>query len=110
MPFEKGNTQGKRFAPGVSGNPKGRPSIADEVRDLAQADTPEAYLHVADLMRSADKDSTRLAAALAVLKMAGVPMTATVSVNVTQEQAVRPSEMPTHDLERIAGAAQGNLN
>lgn len=112
MPFPKGNSLGRRFQPGVSGNPAGRAKVADEVRELAQADTPEAYLIVAELMRSATKDSTRLAAAIAVLKLAGIPMNADVTVTVQQapERPQQPTEMRTEDLERIAGGAQGNLN
>jgi hypothetical protein len=62
------------WRPGQSGNPGGRPRVAREVRASAQADTPEAYRIIAVLMREADKDSTRLSAAVKVLQIAGVPM------------------------------------
>lgn len=61
-----------RWKPGVSGNPGGRPKIDERIRRLAQADSEEAYQVVKAMMLTADKDSTRLAAALAILRVAGV--------------------------------------
>ena len=58
-----------------SANPGGRPPECIEVkqvRRLAQARTPEAYAVIESLMVGAEKDTTRLAAAIAVLKIAGM--------------------------------------
>lgn len=64
------------WAPGQSGNPAGRrvevdPNVQAVIR-LAQEKTPRAFAVVLELMESAEKDSVRLAAALSVLKAAGV--------------------------------------
>jgi hypothetical protein len=72
---------------GVSGNPNGRPPEVIEVREvrrLAQERTKEAYEKVVDLMRDADKDSVRLAAALAILRIAGMKMDGDVTLYVQQ--------------------------
>jgi hypothetical protein len=56
-------------------HPGGRPPETieiKEVRKLAQARTPEAFKVIETIMVSADKDATRLAAAITVLKLAGV--------------------------------------
>jgi hypothetical protein len=63
-----------KFAPGVSGNPGGRPKVAKEVRKLAQDNALAAIKTLIALMEGADKDSTRGNAARVVLQVAGVPM------------------------------------
>jgi hypothetical protein len=60
-----------RFRPGCSGNPGGRPGVADEILDLARADSPDAYAKVKAIMQE-DGHKQQLAAALAILKVAGV--------------------------------------
>lgn len=60
-----------KWLPGVSPNPGGRPAIAEEIANLARADSPEAYAKVVAIMRN-DGDRQQLAAALAILKVAGV--------------------------------------
>jgi hypothetical protein len=91
MPWVKGQT----------GNPKGRPLIieAREIKLLAQKRTPEAFKIIVSLMKDGEKDSTRLAAAIAVLKIAGVPMDASGPTVVVGASEVRPySDRPTHEL------------
>lgn len=63
--------EGGRWLPGASANPAGRPAIADEIANLAKADSPEAYAKVVQIMRH-DGARQQLAAALAILKVAGV--------------------------------------
>jgi hypothetical protein len=85
---------------GQSGNPTGGSKVGAIIRALARQDSEEAYLTVTDLMRNGDKDSTRLAAALAVLKVAGVPMSADVNITVTESpQSHDVSHLAVEDLE-----------
>lgn len=58
------------FKPGKSGNPAGRPKKTQQELDLAKAcraKGPEALAVLVELMIDADKDSTRLGAAIAIL-------------------------------------------
>ncbi len=58
------------WAPGQSGNPRGRPKVAAEVRDLARTHSAVAIATLASLMRGAEKDDVRLRAAEALLDRA----------------------------------------
>jgi hypothetical protein len=94
MPWQKGQ----------SGNPAGaRPEVIEvrEVRRLAQAKTKEAYAVIESLMVGAEKDSVRLAAALAVLKIAGMNLAGPVTVNVNPPAPPPPA--PDRDLEAGLG-------
>ncbi len=60
-----------RFRPGVSGNPRGRPAKSPEARAveaLARAESAGALEVVLSIMRTAEKDRDRLAAAMAVIE------------------------------------------
>jgi HEAT repeat protein len=85
---------------GQSGNPGGRPTVAQAIRALARTNSEKAFNVVLGLMESGDKDSTRLAAAIAILKVAGVPMSADVNVTITEREP-RPeaSTLPVEALE-----------
>jgi hypothetical protein len=86
---------------GQSGNPGGRPSLPIEIREvrkLCQEKSKRAFEIVAGLMEDAEKDAVRLAAALAVLKMAGMPMSADVTIEV-QPAAARP--LPDRSSEEL---------
>jgi hypothetical protein len=70
-----------------------------EVRRLAQEKTKRAFEIVAGLMENAEKDAVRLAAALAVLRLAGVRMDGEVTVNVTPGSPANPyTSRPTSEL------------
>lgn len=92
---------------GQSGNPSGsRPESIEvkEVRRLAQSATPEAYATIESLMRGAEKDTVRLTAALAILKIAGLRFDSPPeSVDVTPN--LPP---PTYSREALMAAARGN--
>ncbi|MBN1442844.1 MAG: hypothetical protein JXA90_09045 [Planctomycetes bacterium] len=90
------------WQPGRSPNPGGRPRVVGLVREMAQADTPEAYERVRSAMREAERETVRLAAALAILRMAGIPMGSTSSdgesLLPTMPQPQPPSPIPTSSL------------
>jgi len=96
---------------GQSGNPGGKPPLTielREVRKLAQERTPRAFEVIAELMENAEKDAVRLAAAIAVLKIAGMPMSADVNVTVNRESPRLPS-VSTAELQVAAGTPQGTM-
>lgn len=90
---------------GQSGNPTGaKPETIEvkEVRRLAQSRSLEAFQIIDSLMTGAEKDSVRLAAAIAVLKLAGVQMDgASVAVNVTP----RPNPYTQTSTEKLLAMA-----
>jgi hypothetical protein len=94
-----------RFRPGVSGNPGGRPGVAAEIVNLARADSPEAYEKVAKIMRD-DGSKHQLAAALAILKVAGV-------LRHAEEAATKPPPVSNpfagKPTEALLQAAAGRL-
>ena len=58
---------GKPFAPGVSGNPSGRPRVIGELRDLARQHTRKAIQTLVNVMEAGELNSARVAAAIALL-------------------------------------------
>lgn len=59
-----------QFAPGVSGNPGGRPKELFHVRELAQERTSEAIETLTQIMRTGTPDGARVRAAEALLDRA----------------------------------------
>ena len=98
------------WTPGQSGNPGGRPRLAQAIRKLASNESERAFHVVLELMEHGDKDSTRLAAAIAILKVAGVPMSADVNITVTERQETPLAAASIDDLASVAGLKQGTLN
>lgn len=97
---------GTTWKPGQSGNPGGRPRIAREVRASAQGDSPEAYRVILGIMRDGDKDAARLAAAVRVLQLAGIPMSEDKTPEPNEPRPLPTDREPTvDDLE--AAAAKG---
>ena len=89
---------------GQSGNPRGRPpEVAEirEVRRLAQTWSKDAVERIYLLMSCADKHDTQLAAALAILKIAGMNMSADVNLTVN-DQGATPQLQPTERLRLAA--------
>jgi len=67
--FEKGNRLGKRFKPGESGNPGGKPKEIVEVAQAARERTKEALDTLYEVMTDADASSSaRVSAAIAILE------------------------------------------
>lgn len=92
------------WAKGESGNPSGRtPEILEvrEVRRRAQQKTHEAFSVIESLMVGAEKDSVRLAAAIAILKIAGVKMDGEVTVNLPPSSPPPVSHMETGKLLKM---------
>lgn len=70
----KKKVRGRPFAPGVSGNPGGRPKTVREVQDLASTYTEEAILMLVSIMRESGSDKERRMAAESILNRAcGMP-------------------------------------
>jgi hypothetical protein len=59
-----------KFAPGVSGNPGGRPKAVGEVRDLARQHTANVIKRLNKLSKFADTDAARVAACKELLDRA----------------------------------------
>lgn len=81
--------QPKAWKPGQSGNPRGAPKLTMDERALRQAcrdRAPEALATIERLMKSAEKDSTQLAAAIAWLERGfgkAIQPTENTTVNLT---------------------------
>jgi hypothetical protein len=110
-PFPKGNTAGKRFQPGVSGNPGGRPAGLAEVRALAQAHSTEAIETLVEIMRNPDaKDVDRRGAADSILDRAvgkpgqGVEITGKGGRPLSFRDLSRVSDEELDRLEAIAAS------
>jgi hypothetical protein len=61
-----GNDRGQ-FAPGVSGNPSGRPKADRVIQELARTHTPEALSALVEIATKGRSESARVAAAVAIL-------------------------------------------
>jgi hypothetical protein len=95
---------------GQSGNPGGRPAQAlevKEIRKLAQAKSGEAFKIILHLMRHADRESVKLAAALGLLKIAGLDMSA---ASPTIPLSPSPPQLTGPELEEAEHAAMKDLN
>ena len=77
MPWKKGQ----------SGNPKGRPMILPTIRAQARVDSHAAYNTLVEAMRDSDKWSERIAAAVQVLRLAGVSFASDVEEMKAQVEA-----------------------
>ena len=94
------------WAKGVSGNPGGRPRIAKTIRADAQVDAPDAYAEIKRIMREGDKDAARLAAAVKVLQIAGVPMSEDKAPEPEQDKPLTSGATP-EELEAAAVEGEG---
>jgi hypothetical protein len=59
---QKATLERKKFKPGQSGNPKGRPPVPDEIKQALQAKTLEAVQVAYDLMMNSTNEMVRLKA------------------------------------------------
>jgi hypothetical protein len=108
MPFEKGNSLGRKFKAGESANPGGRPKVATEARKKAQEHTAEALEVLLTAMRAAEKTSERISAAVKVLQVAGIPMGEErgAAVDPQPGQPKPTAEMTPEALEAAAAAGE----
>lgn len=97
------------FKPGVSGNPGGRQKVSAHVKELAQQYTELAINTLADVCKSADKDTARVHAAIALLDRAwGKPYQEIIADVKTEIDAVvesrkeTPQEMLTRAKNLVA--------
>lgn len=104
--FGMGNGVGRRFKPGVSGNPGGMPAQVREVRLLAAAAAPEAIRRITEIMAHEDARLV-LAAAQAILDRAGVKPFE-LAVDLEPKRPNNPYEgVSTEELLRIAAGEGG---
>ena len=72
--FGKKKPRGRGFAPGVSGNPGGRPKSSKETQELAAQYTEEAVLTLVSIMRTVNDPKEVRQAAIAIINRAcGMP-------------------------------------
>jgi hypothetical protein len=76
-----------RFAPGVSGNPGGRPKVPDEVKEMLHALTPEAVRALADTLNGCDERLRFLAAQEVLNRSLGRPHQSS-AVEVTSHKSI----------------------
>jgi hypothetical protein len=100
---------GRRFPPGVSGNPAGRPG---ELRGLARRSARSAFERVLDVMMTSDDRHLQLRAAELILALArGGPLPApTLDLRPLDGPALEPLDVeemtrPTPPAAASAGAA-----
>lgn len=95
------------YAKGQSGNPTGRPKVNSEIKALVLKNTVPAVKCILEIMRTAEDDKTRLAAAIEILNRAyGKP---SQSVEVSGETRTYVIAVPIKtDMEGIAWESQYN--
>lgn len=92
------------WKPGESGNPGGRPRLAQGIRRRAQNDADEAYEVLLSVMRGAEKSSERATAAKTILQLAGAAMSEDKTQPPPEDKPLTPSAS-TEDL--MAAASKG---
>lgn len=85
---------GRRFVPGQSGNPNGRPKAPAHVRDMARALSPEAIETAANCMRDEGASwSARMQAVQTILDRAWGKAVQPVDLTDNRPLASLPAEM-----------------
>jgi len=81
-------TENGRFAPGVSGNPSGRPKLPAEIKEMFQAKAPEAFEVLCRHLNAKDP-RVAVAAATQILDRAYGRPVQQVDANINEESNVR---------------------
>lgn len=94
------------WRPGHCPNPGGRPKGVLEVRELALGDMKTAYAKVKAIAET-DGHKQQLAAAIAILKVAGVPMSEDKAPGAPEAPTAPARDMTPEQLEAIAAKGEG---
>lgn len=99
LPKKKGPPEGRRFAKGASGNPKGRPAISKDIRDLCRSFGPHCVKRLRELVDSEDERVATMAANSLLDRGFGKPnqpidVDATLTVAAEFENFVRQLNAP----------------
>ena len=82
-----------RFAPGVSGNPGGRPTLPAEIKEMFQAKGPEALKVLTRCLQSGD-DRIAMMAAQAILDRGYGRPTQSIDANINDDPVRYIVELP----------------
>ena len=82
-----------RFAPGVSGNPGGRPKLPAEIKEMFQAKGPEALEVLTRCLQSGD-DRVAMMAAQAILDRGYGRPTQSIDANINDDPVRYIVELP----------------
>jgi len=104
--------KGRRFQPGQSGNPAGRPRGLQELQQLARDNAPLAIATLADIAANGKSESARVAASVALLdrgwgkvtQLIGGDANAPIKLQVTNEQ--RAEAMRLYFMKTVTGCGE----
>src|SRR5262245_7114065 len=86
-------TENGRFAPGVSGNPSGRPKLPAEVKEMFQAKAPEAFEVLCKLLHAHDPKVSVIAAREILNRAYGRPVQS-IDASINEDTVRQYAEVP----------------